>query len=367
MRSDLLEELQELTYFFSSRSRVSSSEGIKESQDRVRKFIKDLGVPFAEESFEVEKNLPITATIKINGTQVQGYPFVGSLWGDREAKVVWEDEDVKGKIALVKVGGERESEKVKKLKERGAVGAIFYMEELESPFIGNISDEPFLALSVDRETARDLAGREVRVESKVKKTKVKGKNIFFDIGKGSYMYVIAHLDSKPFVNGALDNALSVALLLILAKELKDTYYFPHRLRFMITDGEELGLEGAKFHASKIAGKEKFIDYVINVDSVGWTNPAVIYKDAEGYNGERIMEKFEKHLDNLKVIIPFKEGKRGRSDHIPFKRMGFETLFLSSNPFTLRHTFYDTYEAIDWDVVELWFEVLSSFFRVFEKL
>jgi len=49
MRSELLEELQELTHFFSSRSRVSSSEGIKESQDKVRKFLKGLGIPFAEE------------------------------------------------------------------------------------------------------------------------------------------------------------------------------------------------------------------------------------------------------------------------------------------------------------------------------
>jgi len=56
-----------------------------------------------------------------------------------------------------------------------------------------------------------------------------------------------------------------------------------------------------------------------------------------------------------------------SDHIPFKRKGVEALFLSSNPFSLRHTFYDTYSAVDWDVVELWFEVLSSFLRRFHKL
>ncbi|EDP74611.1 M28 family peptidase [Hydrogenivirga sp. 128-5-R1-1] len=363
MRSELLEELQELTHFFSSRSRVSSSEGLRESQDRVRRFLRKLRIPFIEESFEVDKNIPLDATIKLNGTQVKGYPFVGSLWGDREAEVVREEEHVKGKIALVKVGGERESEKVKKLKERGAVGAIFYVEELESPFIGNISDEPFVALSVDRETAKALLGKRVRIESKVKKTRVRGKNIYFDIGKGPFLYITAHLDSKPFVYGALDNAVAVALLLMLAKELKDSYYFPFRLRFMITDGEELGLEGAKHHVKNL----KHAYYVVNVDSIGWLNPAVIYRDAAGYNGEKIMDKFEKHLRDLRINIPFREGKRGRSDHIPFKEKGVEALFLSSNPFTLRHTFYDNYEAIDWDVVDMWFDVLSSFLRRFHKL
>ncbi len=363
MRRELLQELQEITDFFSSRTRVSSSKGLKESHDRVRKFVRSLGLPFVEESFEVEKNMPIGATIKVNNVEIEAYPFVGSLWGDREAEVVEEDSDVKGKIALVKVGGERESKKVKKLKERGAIGVVFYMEELETPFIGNISDEPFLAVSVGKETAKALLGKKIRIVAKVKKTKVKGRNIYFDIGKGPFVYVTAHLDSKPFVYGALDNAVGVALLLMLAKELRNYYRYPFRIRFLITDAEELGLEGAKHHVRNL----KHTYYVINIDSIGWTNPAVIYKDAYGYNGERIMEKFERHLQDLKINIPFREGRRGRSDHVPFKEKGVEALFLSSNPFTLRHTFYDNYEAINWDVIEMWFDVLSSFLRRFHKL
>ncbi len=363
MRSELLEELKELTSFFSSRIRVSSSEGIKESQDRVRKFIKSLKLPFVEESFEVEKNIPLGARVSDGGSVVKAYPFVGSLWGDREAKVVEEHDEVEGKIALVRVGGERETDKVRRLKERGAVGAIFYLEELETPFIGNISDEPFIAVSVDRKTAEALKGKKVRIEAKVKKTKVRGRNIYFDIGRGPFIYITAHLDSKPFVYGALDNAVGVALVLTLAKELRYVYHYPFRLRFMITDAEELGLEGAKHHVKNL----KHAYYVVNIDSVGWCNPAVIYRDAHGYNGEKIMEKFEKHLADLRINIPFKEGRRGRSDHVPFKEKGVEALFLSSNPFTLRHTFYDTYEAVDWNVVEMWFDVISSFLRRFHNL
>ncbi len=363
MRSEILQELQELTHFFSSRKRVSSSEGIRESQQKIIKFLRSLKIPFVEENFVVEKNIPVEGKVKFNGTQIEGYPFVGSLWGDREAEVIREEEDVKGKIALVKVGGEREEDKVRRLKERGAVGAVFYLEELSSPYIGNLGNESFLALSVDRESAKELLGKKVRIEAKVRRTKVRGKNIYFDIGKGPFLYITAHLDSKPFVYGALDNAVAVALLLVMAKEIRESYYFPFRLRFMITDAEELGLEGAKYHVKNL----KHAFYVINVDSIGWHNPAVIYKDWAGYNGEKIMEKFYRHMKDLKIEVPFKEGKRGRSDHIPFKEKGVEALFLSSNPFTLRHTFYDSYEAINWDVVEMWYELLSSFLRRFHKL
>ncbi len=364
MRSELLEELQEITAFLSERKRVSATPQMREAQAFVRRFLSRHSIAFVEENFEVEKGMPSEALIKVNGTELTAYPFVNSLWGEREAEVVSEEEEeLKGKLVIVKVGGEREEEKIRRLKEKGAVGALFYLEELNSPYIGNLGSESFLAVSVDRDTALDLKGRKVRIVSRVSRTRVRGRNIYFDIGKGPFLYVTAHLDSKPFVYGAIDNAVSVALLLILAKELRHSYRFPFRLRFLITDCEELGLEGSRHHVRNL----KHTYYVVNLDGIGWSNPAVIYRDAEGYNGVKIMEKFYRHLRDLKVDIPFREGRRGRSDHVPFKEKGVEALFLSSNPFLFRHTFYDTYAAIDWDVVELWFEIVSSFLRRFHKL
>lgn len=363
MKNDTLLELQDIVHTISSHTRVSSSKGIEEARRVIRKFLKKMGLPFIEEGFSVEKNLPIEGKVEASGKWVKAYPFVGCVWGEREGEVVGENEDVKGKIALVEVGRRRETDSVRELKERGCIGAIFYLDELISPYIGNVSEEPFMAVSVDRETAKALLGARVKLKAKVRRENVRGKNLYFDIGKGPFMYIIAHLDTKPFVKGALDNAVAVSILLLLARELKDSYHYPYRLRFLFTDGEELGLEGAKHHVRNL----KYTEYVINVDSIGWSNPAVIYKDARGYNGERIMEKFYKHLKEIKIDIPFREGRRGLSDHVPFKEKGVQTLFLSSNPFTLRHTFYDTYEAIDWGSVEMWFDVLLSFIRRFPKL
>ena len=364
MRSDNLEELKDLTRFLADRNRLSGSEGIREAQDLVKRFIaRQIKLPFTEETFQVDVNVPVEGRVRTDGGELKAYPLLGSTWGEMEGIVAGEDEDVEGKIALARIGGERESEKARRLKERGATAVIFYLDDLDSPFFGTLNGEKVIALSMERGPAKDLLGKRVTLYSRVKRTRVTGRNIYFDIGKGPFLYLIAHLDSKPFVKGAIDNALSVALLLMIAKELKETYSFPHRVRFLITDCEEMGLQGAKHHVKNL----KHTFYAITLDSVGWINPAVIYRDSAGYNGDQIMEKFYRHLRDLKIDIPFRESRRARSDHIPFKEKGVQTLFLTSNPFTLRHTFYDTYEAIDWDKVAMWFDVVSSFIRRFHKL
>ncbi len=364
MRAELLEELKEITRFLSERNRLSGSPGLREAQEYIRKFVaRNIRVPIKEETFQVEKYIPVEGRIRVNDREIKAYPLLGSLWGEMEGVVVREEEDVEGKIALARVGEERESEKARRLKERGALAVIFYTEDVDSPYFGTLNGNGLMALTVDRRTAEELTGNRVSLISRVRKTKLTCRNIYFDIGKGPFLYLIAHLDSKPFVKGAIDNALSVALLLMIAREIRDTYSFPHRIRFLITDCEEMGLEGARHHVENL----KHTYYAIAVDSVGWVNPAVLYRDNAGYNGERIMEKFYRHLKDLKIDIPFRESKRARSDHIPFKEKGVQTLFLTSNPFTLRHTFYDIFESIDWDVTAMWFDVISSFLRRFHKL
>ena len=367
MRNETLNELKEIANLFSSENRFAGTDHLKRCQDFVIRFAKDLGLKPIVEEFHTVKNVPVESYLKLNEHEIPVYPSVGSLWGEREAEVVEETEDVKGKIALAKVGGESEREKVRKLKEKGATAVIFYMEDLNSPFIGNVEGEEMIVVSVDREIAQNIKGKKVRLVSKTNRTRLRGRNIYFEIGRGPLVYLIAHLDSKPFVKGAIDNALSVALLLILAKELKGKDFKPYRLRFLITDCEEVGLEGSRRHVKNLGKSIKNVEYVINLDSIGWYNPAVIYKDYSGYNGVTLAEKFSRYLIEQKVDIPFMVGRRGRSDHIPFKEAGCETLFLSSNPFTIRHTFFDGYEAIDWIQTEVWFEVISGFLKNLARL
>jgi len=83
MRSELLEELQEITAFLSERKRVSATPQMREAQAFVRRFLSRHAIPFVEENFEVEKGMPLEARIKVNGAELSAYPFVNSLWGEK--------------------------------------------------------------------------------------------------------------------------------------------------------------------------------------------------------------------------------------------------------------------------------------------
>ncbi len=124
------------------------------------------------------------------------------------------------------------------------------------------------------------------------------------------------------------------------------------------------MEGIKFH---LRNSLKHVFYCINLEGIGWYNPAVIYKDMGGYNGERINEMFYRHLRDMGVDVDFCKVEERDGEHIPFKELGVQTLFLSSHPFTIRHTPYDSYDAISWDHVAIWYEVILSFLRRFHKL
>ena len=149
------------------------------------------------------------------------------------------------------------------------------------------------------------------------------------------------------------------LLPYLYEELRENYNIPFKLRFLITDGEEVGLEGSKFHTLK---KPKHAYYCINLDGICWQNPAILYKDKEGYNDYRLAEAFYRSAKEIGFEVEFRAVPSAKSDHIPFKKVGLKTLFLSSHPLPIRHTTCDNYDAVDWHIARLWFFSIVNFLR-----
>ena len=370
MRSETFKEIQKLCEEICWENRLSGSRGNKKIRKLIKDFLKENNIPFSTERFDITKVFPLQATIKTKNKTYEGIPLIGSLWGETagEVKVIksWEkleEADLKGKIVANPIGGTRDEEKAKILKEKKATALITYMEELNVNFSGTLGSTKFLAINVKKEVIEDIKNQEVILNVKTEKKKVSCENILVEFGKGPFVYLIAHYDTKPYVYGAIDNGVSVAFLLVLIKELIEYEDLPFRIRVLFTDAEELGLEGSKYHTKEL----KNTIYAINFDSIGWKNPAVIYKDFYGDNGKKINEKFFKHLLEMKESIPFVASKTGVSDHVPFKEKGVETLFLSSNPFTIRHTELDDYYAIDWEVVKMWYDVVAYFIRKLHRL
>ncbi|NPB08288.1 MAG: M28 family peptidase [Aquificae bacterium] len=369
MRSDRLKELRRLAEEICWLERLSGTEGNKKARRVIKAYLKEKGIPFRTESFEVEKTLPVSGVLRANGKKYEALPLIGSLWGEvsGELKVVRNlsesSQDLRGKVVAVPVGGMRDSEKAEILRGKKASALLTFLEEADVPFSGTLNGVKFPAASTKKSTVRELEGKRVILEIRTERKRIKGENIVVEFGRGPFVCLLAHYDTKPFVYGAVDNGLSVAFLLVLLADLFEYEDIPFRIRGVFTDCEEIGLEGSRYHARDT----KNVMYAISIDGIGWKNPAVLYKDYHGENGRLINEKFFKHLNDMKVDIPFTESKTGSSDHVPFKEKGVETLFLSSNPFTLRHTPLDDVYAIDWEVVKLWYEVVSVFLRRIHRL
>lgn len=169
------------------------------------------------------------------------------------------------------------------------------------------------------------------------------------------LVISAHFDhvgmvGKKQIDGAIDNASGVALLLDIASKLVD-YQKEHELGFDILfcgfNGEETGLHGSKAFVEAISGEYKEI-VNINLDSIGVKgddtlliahqgekNPLVInlesYLHQQGYRVERI--------DN------------GISDHVSFAMKGWSALTLSSKEIDFIHTLEDTIEKLDLQLLE----------------
>lgn len=81
------------------------------------------------------------------------------------------------------------------------------------------------------------------------------------------VYVTAHFDSVYGVQGALDNAAGSALVLALAKALREVE-LKRTVRFALFSGEELGLRGSQAHVERHKDSFKNVVLVVNLDVHG---------------------------------------------------------------------------------------------------
>ncbi len=192
---------------------------------------------------------------------------------------------VKGNIALVREGKRTFREKERLLHRLGAKAVITFREEINEIYSG-VSAGLLPTLSVKREDGILLVGKAVRLFVKTEEIKGEGENVWVEWGRGKrVLTLVAHYDTKPETNGAIDNGFSVAILLWLALKLRSEGFFPktYRLRILFTDLEEFGLLGAQRFVQSLPTAEFSNSLVAAVDTVGWHNPAILCRDAAGFN------------------------------------------------------------------------------------
>ncbi len=360
MKNETFEELYDLAQNLLKENRLIGAEGHKRTKEVIISLLEAKNIPFHTEDFVVEKFIPRECKLSVGNQDIPCVAYLDSP--SAEIKGFVKRNPLKGDIGLCSYRQERHM--LKRALDENYKAIVTYIENFNAHYYGYSNGAPIPVVNVKQDSLSVIEDAEAYIKVESTKKRIKCSNILFEIGRGPIVYITAHMDTKHEIFGAIDNGVGFLILPFLYEELRKNFNVPYRFRFMITDAKEVGLEGSWFHVNKGL---KHVFYCINLDAIGWSNPAVIYSDSEGENGERIMNMFYNHIKDLKVDIDFKESKNASSDHIPFKKQGVQALFLSSYPFGLRHTLYDVIDAVNLDIVRMWFDVILSFLRRIHKL
>ncbi len=191
-----------------------------------------------------------------------------------------------GEIVYVRgglVGIRKLGEKVKRWKEKGAIGfivsskpAFLYLSGLPVPVFVHKTTWHYGALpGLVVQNARKLVGKDVSLKNLSEIYAGAGYNIVAK-PKGNfkdYVLVSAHLDS--WYQGALDDGSGVAVLMRMAELVKDKKWDKTGVIFLICDGEELGLIGSSVFFQQVNPQK--IKAMIELDMVS-SKDNIFHKD-----------------------------------------------------------------------------------------
>ena len=247
------------------------------------------------------------------------------------------DDGLDGQIALITRGDITFEEKVNRVAQAGAVGAIiannrknkFYDWYADSPPI------PALAISqVDGWDLIELAERgDVEATISVGMEDLSSQNIIAIVpstmSTDRTVIIGAHYDTVISTEGASDNASGVAAVLWMAEHIQGHDY-PFDVRVILFGAEEDGLLGSNHYVDNMSPDE--IDNTI----------AMLNFDAFG-NGTALMYMGENHLTleasefarlHGRQMRRFNEDRwatlGGAGDHAPFRTAGIPTISLISD-------------------------------------
>ncbi len=167
-----------------------------------------------------------------------------------------------------------------------------------------------------------------------------------DQGRGPGVLVTAHYDSVPAGPGASDDGVGVATILEIARALRSEAT-ARPIRFLITDGEELGLVGARMFAAD-AALRALADVVINIEARGTSGPSFMFQTSRR-NGEliRIFSRSVSRPVSTSLFVSIYELLPNDTDLTVFTDAGIQGLNFASirDPWAY-HTPFDAIHRVD---------------------
>ena len=347
LADEVFKTLQELTEEYSPRE--SATEQELEAAQHLRERFSDLGYDTSLQDFNVTLTLARVELASPTGetpeapralpisTSVQG--IATGLLTD-VGRAFEEDipaDGLEGMVALIERGDITFEEKVKRVAEAGAVGAIVFNNE-RGLFFGRFANQPSIpAVAVSQVDGRGLLELieqgELGATVSVGDETAPSRNVIADkpgsVGSDRTVVIGAHYDTVPNTEGASDNGSGVSTVLTVADHIADRDY-PFNVRIILFGAEEVGLFGSRHYVDNMSQQQ--IDSTVamlNFDAFGSGRTLQMAGDIE------LTAEATRIGNNLGMNLgTFSEEQWGRlggaSDHAPFRLAGIPVLFLISD-------------------------------------
>jgi len=336
------------------------------------------------EPFEMNVDFyPLSQTADLDSVTAEvvdvGYGIIAEKFNKNE----FEGEDVKGKIAAIRLGYFGKSEnphsdvaqfadintKVENAIRYGAVGVIFFRNDTNEIAPSGKLDRnvkaskiPVFYFAKSRPLPRGLT---VTMKSKVISPQVKGHNVigYKNNHRKKTVIICAHHDHIGFNeydnsrykgpqaihNGADDNASGVAAMIELSKQLNKWGLRKNNYLFIAFSGEELGLLGSKYFTKNPLIPLDKINYVVNIDMLGRIDSTKKTLTINGVGTSstwmEILKKLETDTQNIKIATT--ESGLGPSDHASFYLENIPVLHFFSGQHRDYHTPDDDEDRINY--------------------
>jgi hypothetical protein len=178
------------------------------------------------------------------------------------------------------------------------------------------------------------------------------RNVLATIGRGRpgpHLLVVAHYDSSPAGPGAADDGIGMAALLETAALLNGVA-LSRPVTFLITDGEEIGLLGARafLERNPLAAR---VDAVVNLEARGTTGPAIMFETSRPNGSALAALRSDRPVANS-LTADFYRLIPNSTDVAVFDERPWTILnFAIIGNETRYHSAGDTLAALDWRSVQ----------------
>jgi Zn-dependent M28 family amino/carboxypeptidase len=266
--------------------------------------------------------------------------------------------DLRGKVALIKRGTLRFSEKVANAAGAGALGVVIYNDSGGRVQGSLVQQEAVPALTIggdDGQRLLDLLAAgplraRLTVDASIEQRPT--SNVVAELpgnrGDNASIVIGGHLDSVPAGPGANDNSSGSAVVLELAHTLVQTppSQRPITLRFVLFGGEELGLHGSRYYVDRLSDADRrAIVAMINLDMVGVGNEWRF-----GGTDDLVQRALGASTDLGARGLPMRGPQSSASDHASFLGAGVPAVFFYRTDDPNYHTANDRAEFVDPDAL-----------------